>query len=310
MTRSFFLILVTVLVAACEPAKLEPDAAFDCSNCERWNVPQRPFRLYGNTWFVGTAGLSSILVEAGEDLILIDGGLPQSAGLIDANIRSLGFDPTAISAILVSHAHFDHAGGVAAMQRLSGAAVYTSNAGATALSSGELQEDDPQFADGSGKAAFAPIVNVTTVADGEVVTIGNVDVTAVYTPGHTPGGMTWSWESCALGNCYDIVYADSLTAVSAAGYKFSAGPAANQIIDSAGAIAALDCDILLTPHPFFFGMQDKLEKRDEGNPFVNNVACMIYAETALDWLEQRLHSESDAVFPVILDDPWQGLLGH
>ena len=63
------------------------------------------------------------------------------------------------------------------------------------------------------------------------------------------------------------------------------------MIESAGAISELDCDILLSPHPFFFGMKDKLEKRDEGNPFVNNVACMIYAETALDWLEQRLESE-------------------
>jgi metallo-beta-lactamase class B len=82
-----------------------------------------------------------------------------------------------------------------------------------------------------------------------------------------------------------------MTAVSATGYRFSDGPAAAQIIESTAAVAALDCDILLSPHPFFFGMQDKLELRDDGNPFVNNVACAIYAETMLGWLEQRLHSE-------------------
>ncbi len=305
MIRFVVLISVTLMIAACGPGKLEPDAAFECSNCDRWNMPQEPFRVYGNTWYVGTAGLSSILIEADQGLILIDGGLPQSAAVIDANIRSLGFDPENISAILVSHAHFDHAGGVAAMQRLSGAPVFTSKLGAKALASGELQEDDPQFLKRSDNTAFAPIRNVTTVADGEVVTIGNVGVKAVYTPGHSPGGMSWTWESCALGGCYDIVYADSLTAVSSEGYQFSAGPAANQIIESAGAISELDCDILLSPHPFFFGMQEKLEKRDEGNPFVNNVACMIYAETALGWLEQRLHSESNAAVPVIVDDPRQ-----
>ena len=114
------------LMAACGPKELEPDAAFECSNCEDWNRPQEPFRLYGNTWYVGTAGLSSILIETKSGLILVDGALPQSAALIDTNIRGAGFDPLQISAILVSHAHFDHAGGVAALQRLTGATVYTS----------------------------------------------------------------------------------------------------------------------------------------------------------------------------------------
>jgi metallo-beta-lactamase class B len=254
-------------------------------------MPQEPFRLYGNTWYVGTAGLSSILIETASGLILIDGALPQSAAIIDANIRSAGFDPLQISAIMVSHAHYDHSGGVAALQRLTGATVYTSVEAAKALRSGKLQSDDPQYGYGPENTSFPAINNVMVLKDRETVTIDGVDIMAVYTPGHTPGSISWSWESCALGTCYDVVYADSLTAVSAEGYRFSAGPAANQIIESAGAIAELDCDILLSPHPFFFGMQEKLEKRDEGNPFVNNVACMIYAESALDWLEQRLASE-------------------
>ena len=121
--------------------------------------------------------------------------------------------------------------------------------------------------------------------------MGEIDVQAVYTPGHTPGGVTWTWESCALGTCYDVVYADSITAVSARGFSFGASGAADMMIESAGKIADLDCDILLSPHPFFFGMWDKLERLDEGNPFVNSLACTFYAESALDWLEQRLQAE-------------------
>jgi metallo-beta-lactamase class B len=291
MSRSYWLIFGACMLTACGPRELEPDAAFECANCERWNIPQEPFRIHGNTWFVGTAGLTSLLIESEQGLILIDGALPQSAPLIDANIRRLGFDPLNIKAILVSHAHYDHAGGINALQRLSRAVVYTSENGAKVLLSGTLQEDDPQVLYGPENTSFPAARNVSSVGDGEFVTIGGVDFKAVYTPGHTPGGISWAWKSCALGTCYDVVYADSLTAVSAEGYRFSAGPAANQIIESAGAISELDCDILLSPHPFFFGMQDKLEKRDEGNPFVNNVACMIYAESALDWLEQRLASE-------------------
>jgi len=290
-TLASIAIFSAFLIAACGPKELEPDAAFECSNCEDWNRPQEPFRLYGNTWYVGTAGLSSILIETGSGLILVDGALSQSAALIDANIRSAGFDPLQISAILVSHAHYDHAGGVAALQRLTGATVYTSVEGAKALQSGELQSDDPQYKYGPENTSFTAIKNVVALGDREIVAIGDVDITPVYTPGHTPGGVSWSWESCALGNCYYVVYADSLTAVSAKGYRFSAGPAANQLIESAAAISELDCDILLSPHPFFFGMQDKLENRDDGNPFVNNVACAIYAESALDWLQQRLDSE-------------------
>jgi len=291
MSRSCLLILLAVLLAACGPRELEPDAAFECSNCERWNTPQEPFRILGNTWFVGTAGLTALLIESDEGLILVDAALPQSSTLIEASIRKLGFDPLNIKAILLSHAHYDHAGGINALQRLSGAVVYTSPDGAKVLESGSLQDDDPQFLYGPENTSFPASKNVTAIANGERVTVGDVFVEAVHTPGHTPGGISWTWESCALGVCYDIVYADSLTAVSATGYRFSDGPAANQLIESAGAISELDCDILLSPHPFFFGMKEKLEKRDEGNPFINNVACMIYAETALDWLEQRLESE-------------------
>ncbi len=298
MNRSSLLLLAGMFFAACGPRELEPDAAFECSNCERWNAPQEPFRVYGDTWYVGTAGLSSLLIETEAGLILLDGALPQSAALIVANIRKLGFDPMNIKAILLSHAHFDHAGGIAAIQRLTGAAVHASTEAAKALSSGTLQSNDPQFRFGPENTGFPASGNVNAIADGEFVSIGGVDVRAVYTPGHTPGGTSWAWESCALGTCYDVVYADSLSAVSAEGFHFSASAAAKQLIESAGVLSELDCDILLSPHPFFFGMQDKLERRDEGNPFVNNVACMIYAETGLDWLERRLDSERRPV----LDD--------
>lgn len=288
------------LLAACGPRELEPDAEFSCDNCDDWNLPQQAFRVFGNTWYVGTAGLSSVLVESDNGLLLFDGGLPQSAALIDANIRSLGFDPAKISAIFVSHAHFDHAGGVAALQRLTGATVYTSVAGAKSLSSGRLQPDDPQYAENIANG-FAAISNVDAVQDGDVLDIGGVKVEAVYTPGHTPGGMSWTWESCVLDRCYQVVYADSLTSVSAEGYFFSAGPAANQIIESADRISLLDCDILLSPHPFFFGMQDKLARTDDGNPFVNNVACAIYADVMLDWLQQRLDAERQKPIEIHVD---------
>jgi metallo-beta-lactamase class B len=289
--RSLSIVACVFLLAACGPRELQTDAAYECERCEQWNEPLDPFRIYGNTWYVGTDGLSSILIETDDGLILVDGGLPQSAPLIVANIRKLGFDPNDIRVILVSHPHFDHAGGVNALQRLTGADVFTGSAGVAPLTSGRLEAGDPQFVAGSDDGRFPPVRNVSSIGDGKTVSVGEVAVTAVYTPGHTAGGVTWTWESCALGTCYNVVYADSLTAVSAAGFSFATSGAAADLTESAGRIADLDCDILLSPHPFFFGMYDKLERIDEGNPFINSLACTFYAEEMLGWLEQRLEAE-------------------
>lgn len=282
--------LLVLLLGACGPRELEPDAAIECANCEEWNEYIKPFRIYGNTWYVGTDGLSSILVETDLGLVLIDGALPQSAAVIENNIRQIGFDPLEIKAILLSHPHFDHAGGIAALARLAKAQVFVSEHGVDEMQSGTIFEDDPQFGFGPESTSFPAVDNVIGLADGESIEIGGTKITIVHTPGHTAGGASWTWESCALDTCYDVVYADSLTAVSAPGYFYADG-AAEQIVESAGKIGDLECDILLSPHPFFFGLHDKIEQRDEGNPFVNNVGCLIYAESMLGWLEQRLNSE-------------------
>lgn len=285
------LICIALAVAACGQRELEPDEPIVCDQCDNWNQPQDPFRIHGNTWYVGTAGLSSILIETDDGLILIDGGLPQSAALIDANIRNLGFDSLDVKAILVSHAHYDHVGGIAALQAFTDAQVFASRLALEPLTNGRLTVDDPQYIADSDQGNFPAVRQVVAIGDGEVVTIGSVDVKAVYTPGHTPGSTTWTWQSCALNACYDVVYADSMSAVSAEGFKFTDSGVADKLVASAGIIADLDCDILLTPHPFFFGMADKLEKIDQGNPFVNNVGCLLYAETSLQWLERRLEAE-------------------
>lgn len=285
------IVSLAMLLTACGQRVLEPDDAIECEQCDSWNEPQDPFRIHGNTWYVGTDGLSSILIETDDGLILLDGGLPQSAALIDANIRSLGFDTTDIKAILVSHVHYDHVGGISALQRLSRASVYTSPAGRGPLTKGVLAEDDPQYIADSEQGSFPSVRGVVSVGDGERVSVGAVDVKAVYTPGHTPGGITWTWQSCAMNTCYDVVYADSMSAVSADGFEYGVTGVAESLVASAGIIGDLACDIFLSPHPFFFGMYDKLERRDEGNPFVNNLGCLLYADSSLAWLERRLEAE-------------------
>lgn len=269
------------------------DAPIHCDACAGWNEPQAPFRIAANTWFVGVAGLSAILVDTGSGLVLVDGGLPQSAPLINTNIRALGFRPQDIAFILVSHVHYDHVGGIAALQRISGARVLASAPARRALRSGELQPDDPQFDPAVSKSRFPAVGNVDALADGESITLGEVTFTGYHTPGHTPGGMSWSWPACNESVCRHVVYADSLSPISANGFRFSddGKRVANQMRNSAARIGALPCDIFLSNHPVFFGMTEKLES-DTVEPFARPGECRAYADRALERLERRLSKES------------------
>ena len=116
-----------------------------CRDCAAWNATQAPFRIYGNTYYVGVRGLSSILITSDRGHILIDGDLPESIPKIAASIRALGFRLEDVKLILNSHVHFDHAGGIAGLQELTGAEVAASAASAKVLRSGRSGRDDPQF---------------------------------------------------------------------------------------------------------------------------------------------------------------------
>ena len=278
---------------------LVPDAPHSCERCDEWNAPREPFRVFGNTYYVGTAGLSSVLIVSGDGLILLDGGLPQSAPRIDASIRKLGFDTADIRLILNSHTHYDHAGGIAALQRASGAKVAASPGAAGALENGGPLRDDPQFGFGAS-ARFPKVKRVQVIRDGEVLRVGDVAITAHFTPGHTPGGTTWTWRACEGKRCLDLVYADSLTPVSAPGFHFGGTPGRGGASDRPGVdaplrrsiarVAALSCDILMTAHPD----ASTLANPDvPGNPavLVDPQACRAYADRMSRSLDQRLEEE-------------------
>jgi metallo-beta-lactamase class B len=268
-------------------------SAFKCESCETWNVTQAPFRLYGNAYYVGVHGLSSILITSDAGHILIDGGLAESAPKILANIRELGFRIEDVKVILNSHVHYDHAGGIAELQRLSGAQVAASAPAAKVLKAGESGKDDPQF------GALPPIAKITAVRvfkDGETLRVGPLAVTAHLTPGHTPGGTSWTWQSCENERCFNMVYADSLTAVSAPDYKFTQHQAALRGFEKSFAtIAALPCDILVTPHPDVSDLWTRVAKRDADHDpaaLVATDACARYVAGARERLRARVTSET------------------
>jgi metallo-beta-lactamase class B len=213
-----------------------------CANCAVWNMPQEPFRIYGNTYYVGTHGLGSALITSPDGHILIDGALPESVPQIVAHIRSLGFRVEDIKLIVNTHVHFDHAGGIADLQKLSGARVVASPWTADVMKKGIVPRDDPQF---GIVVPIARIARVTTLKDGEILQAGSVTVTAHFTPGHTPGGTSWTWRSCENNRCVNLVYADSLTRYLRMGFSSAAAncihmlwPTSNEVSNSSIALRA------------------------------------------------------------------------
>jgi metallo-beta-lactamase class B len=282
------------------PAGIVEDAHKQCDYCDAWNEPHKPFQVFGNTYYVGTSGLSSILIVTSGGLILIDGALSQSASHIVGNIRELGFDPADIKILLNSHAHFDHAGGLAAIQEFSQGVVLASKVSMNVLSTGQVSETDPQFDFGEAANGFPPVENVQTIADDNLVTLGEAKLTAHLTPGHTPGGTSWTWQSCENNRCLNMVYADSLSPVSADGYQFFnpelTPSGADQIASSIETIRGLNCDILLSPHPFLIQMDEKLqtlESQPGSEPFYDTEACESYADFFDQWLDRRRGKEAD-----------------
>lgn len=284
-------------LASAQSRPLVPDPPKRCDDCDAWNAPHEPFKLFGNTYYVGTAGLSALLVTTDQGLLLFDGGLPQSASVIDRNIRALGFRTEDIRYIFNSHAHYDHAGGINALQRASGARVVASARGVDGLRRGESLDDDPQLGFGRDAMAFPAAANLQALNDKESVTLGGTTVTAHLTPGHTSGATTWSWKACEGTRCLDVVYVDSLSAVAAPGFTFSSRPA---LVDgfkrSFAAVAALPCDIVIAPHPGSTDLEGKLAKRKASatDPFIDPNGCRAFAEGAAKRLEARLQDETKA----------------
>jgi metallo-beta-lactamase class B len=266
-----------------------------CKNCAEWNRPQAPFRIYGNTYYVGPHGLSSILITSNAGHILIDGGLPESAQLIVANVRSLGFRIEDVKFILNSHVHFDHAGGIAELQRISGAQVVASRWSASVMKKGGVGRGDPQY---GILAGIAPVKHVRELRDGETFRVGEIAITAHLTPGHTPGGTSWTWKSCESSVCRDIVFADSVTPVSADGFKFTTSREYPKAIEdferSFAFLEAARCDVLVTTHPEASGLWDRIEARERGvnpDPMVDSSACRRLAEQGRSQLRERIAEE-------------------
>jgi len=242
-----------------------------------WRQPIAPFRIAAHTWYIGTQGLTALLVRTQEGAVLIDGGLPQATGMLLQRMRDLGVQPHDLKLILHSHAHGDHAGPLAAIRRATGARVVSNAESAALLARGG--SDDIHFGDA---ILYPPVQADRLVMDGEAVSLGGIEFTAHYTPAHTPGSLSWTWRDTAVGGSrggepLDIAFADSL---SAPDYRLIDNPRYPHIVDDYrrgfAAVRALPCDVLITPHPDASGWTPA----NTAAPHPSPLTCRAYADRA------------------------------
>lgn len=262
-------------------------AQTSCKSLDDWNEPTHARHIYGNTWYVGTCGISVILIATPQGHVLIDSAPEKASAAVQKNILSLGVKLSDIKTILLTHEHHDHMGGLASMQAATGAKVLSRANVVDVLKTGKNDRRDPQFNELSG---FSPIANVHAFEDSSVVKIGSTTIQHIPMPGHAPGGSGWTWQECEKSVCKNIVFADSLGAISDDSYRYSAPDSlANALRESGQRVAKTACDILITGHGT---ASDLFARLDGAKPLVDTKACINYAQTGALRLEERLKKEA------------------
>ena len=288
--------LAAVLLAGCAPASAQvelpagtplPEFFAQCEEKDGWSDPAPPIRLFANVYDVGTCGIVVLLIASDKGHVLIDSAPADAAPLIIANVRELGFVTEDVEWIVTSHEHHDHVGGVAELQALTGAKVAANAAAKRQLETGTLDPADPQ----AGLHGPHPAIRIDRVLrDGDQLVVGPLQLTMHATPGHAPGSTSWTWQSCDGRDCPLIAYVDSVTAVSADGYRFSDHPgylaAFRHSLDK---IEAIECDFVITPHP---GASQLYERLAGDAPLFDDFACAGYARWGREQLEARLAREA------------------
>lgn len=262
------------------------------------NQPMEPFRIADHLFYVGSSDIASYLVTTSEGNIVIDGGYPETARQIEANVAKVGARVRDIKILLNTQAHFDHAGGFAALKVATGAKLFASEADALMLESGGHGD----FALGE-TGHFPPVTVDRRIEDEEHVRLGDADLTAHLTPGHTRGCTTWTWDATDRGHTYHVIDLCGLTILD--GTKVTGMPGypniANDYRHSFHVLRGLKPDLFLGAHLAYFDGAEKVAKLraqpDGPNPFVDPQGFRRYVDAAEKRFTDRLAREQQQQQP-------------
>jgi metallo-beta-lactamase class B len=290
LLRPRLLALLAALVLTPLMARAQSD-----SQLREENAPVAPFHIIGNIYYVGASDVTSFLIVTPAGDILLDGGFVQTAPQIEANIRKLGFKLSDVKILLNSHAHFDHAGGLAELKRRTGARFVAMQGDADLLGRGG--RGDFYFGD---RLAFPPIKPDRVLHDGDTVSLGGVTLTAHLTAGHTRGCTTWTMTTEDHGKRLHVVFIGSMSVLS--GYRLvgkESYPGMTADYErSFRLLRSLPCDVFLGSHGQFFDLTAKREAlahSPKENPFIDPAGYRAYVERAERAFDDELQRQQAAL---------------
>lgn len=236
-----------VLGQSPDPAKIQTLSIPATAKALKWNEPAEPTKIVGPVYFVGTKGLGAYLITTSEGHILLNSGMPPSGPMIEASIRKLGFEPKDVKLLLANHAHVDHVGGHAYLQKLTGATVAMMEQEVPLLESGAKTDfhygRDPDF-------AFDGVKVDRVLHDGDAIRLGGVTLTALLTPGHTKGSTTFTLNVTEGGTTYAVAFPNGASINP--GYRIARDPSYPGIADdyrrTLDVFDRLKPDVWLMPH--------------------------------------------------------------
>jgi len=250
-----------------------------------------PFRIIGTIHYVGTSELGAYLITSQDGHVLIDSGMASTAPQLLASIAQLGFKVTDIKWLLTTQAHLDHVGSLAALQKASGGQV------AVMTGDAELVERGGRGDFAFGDASTFPAVHVHRVLhDGDVISVGDIALTAHLTAGHTRGCTTWTMMAQEGSHRYRVVFAGSLTVNPPV--RLWKNPSYPGILEdyqhSVAALRRLSVDVFLGAHAGFFDLVVKRQRLALGetpNPFIDPAGFTAMIDRGAAAIEQRVSGE-------------------
>lgn len=285
--RAVLVILALLVARALARAQSDPEM-------RAMNRPVAPFHVIGNVFYVGASDVTSFLIVTPAGDILLDGGFVQTAPQIEANIRKLGFRLADVKILLNSHAHYDHAGGLAELKRRTGAQFVAMQGDAALLARGG--RGDFYFGD---RFTFPPIKPDRVIRGGDTVALGGVTLTAHLTAGHTRGCTTWTMTTEDRGKQLPVVFVGSMSVLS--GYRLvgkESYPGMTAGYErSFRVLRSLPCDVFLGAHGQFFNLTAKREalaRSPKENPFIDPAGYRAYIDGAQHSFETALRRQQRA----------------
>jgi metallo-beta-lactamase class B len=246
-------------------------------NKPEWTEPFPPYRIIGNTYYVGSKDLASYLITTPQGHILINSNLKISVPAIKRSVEKLGFRFSGIKILLISHAHFDHCAGSALVKKLTGAKYMVMDADAPVIEDGG--RSDFRYRD-SPEMFFEPAKVDRILHDGDEVRLGGMTLVAHITPGHTKGCTTWTFQVEEKGKIYHVVIVGSPNVNP--GYQLVSNSNYPQIAQdyerTFRTLWSLPCDVFLGAHGSYFDMDEKFARRAKSgiNPFIDPAGYKAY----------------------------------